>query len=119
MQGSTIGNRAEQLALDLLRQNGFKLLERNYHCRSGEIDLIMLDGNILVFIEVRYRKGMQFGLSTETVDYHKQQKLIRAAQHYLQANPKAAKRAARFDVVGLSGELDRPEFSWIKNAFDG
>lgn len=119
MKGVTAGQEAEGLAYQYLKNEGLKLLSRNYHCKSGEIDLIMTHGKILVFIEVRYRSNEQFGLSIETVTKQKQKKLIKTALHFLQKNPNKAKQPARFDVLGLTGDLSQPKFTWIQNAFDG
>ncbi len=112
------GKQAEQGALDFLQGKGLKLLQRNYFCRLGEIDLIMQEQRTLVFVEVRYRKSSLYGTAAETVNQRKQTKLIRAALHYLQHNPRAAKLAARFDVVGVSGEpAHHFQYQWIANAF--
>ena len=83
-----IGNNAEALALDYLKQQGLSLIEQNYLTKLGEIDIIMLDKNtkILVFIEVRYRKHTSHGASIETVNRSKQQKIMHTTQQYLQKN---------------------------------
>lgn len=107
-----LGARAEQEAADFLRQQGLGIVERNYHCRGGEIDLIARDGSQLVFVEVRFRIDSRFGGSLASVTRQKQQRLIRAARHYLlrfQQPP-----ACRFDVIGLQGNHS-PQ--WIRNAF--
>lgn len=107
------GDAAEDLARGHLEARGLHLVERNYHCRHGEIDLVMRDGTDLVFVEVRYRRDRRFGGAAASVDWHKRRKLIAAAQQYLQA--KAPKANARFDVVAVEAEgcID-----WIKNAFE-
>ncbi|MFX7820786.1 YraN family protein, partial [Acinetobacter baumannii] len=74
----------EDAALVYLQQQGLRLLERNWRCKAGEIDLIMQDDATLVFVEVRRRKNDRFGGAAASVTWHKQQKLIRAAQWYLQ-----------------------------------
>jgi len=84
------GNRAEATACDYLQRQGLKLVERNYLCKRGEIDLIMRDGQDTVFVEVRYRRSDRFGSSAESVDWRKQAKLLATAEHYLQQHPKAA-----------------------------
>jgi len=109
-----VGDYAESLAEDFLKAHKVKILEKNFSCRSGEIDLIVKDKDTLVFVEVRYRKSTNFGQPFETVTKTKQNKIIRSAQTYLQKHPKAANKACRFDVISIQqGEID-----WIKNAFD-
>ena len=79
-----VGQKAENLALRYLQSKGLSLIEKNFSCRYGEIDLVMLHKKVVVFVEVRYRKNTQFGTGAETVDYRKQQKLLNTAQYYLQ-----------------------------------
>ena len=110
------GNRAEDLAARYLRKHKLKLVERNYLCKVGELDLIMLDGEYLVFVEVRHRRDHHFGGALESVDQFKQAKLRRAAEHYLQAT-KTTDCPCRFDILCVNGNLNQPEFDWIKNAF--
>lgn len=110
------GNRAEDLALKFLRKAGLKLLQRNFSCRLGEIDLVMSDQEYLVFTEVRYRKREDFGGALESVDSRKQAKLRRTAEFYLQKH-NLTDQACRFDILCLSGELSRPDFNWLQNAF--
>lgn len=106
------GKKAEDVACSFLLKNGLSIVKRNYHCRFGEIDLIMQDSDNLVFVEVRYRKSGIFGDAAESVDHNKRRKLVFTANHYLQAHP--CSLASRFDVVALSGEQ---EIEWITNAF--
>ncbi|MFO7594449.1 MAG: YraN family protein [Pseudomonadota bacterium] len=112
------GHKAEQLAEQYLANNGLRLIERNYRCRGGEIDLVMEDERTLVFIEVRYRKHRSFGGAAESVDRRKQLRLIHAAQHYL-LRGKHTERACRFDVIAVSpGKTGKPQVHWIKNAIE-
>lgn len=111
------GNQAEASACEFLQQQGLHLLERNYLCQRGEIDLIMRDKQHTVFVEVRFRRSSRFGSSAESVDWRKQAKLLATAEHYLQHNPKAAKGACRFDVVALSTDNGQHTLDWIKDAF--
>jgi putative endonuclease len=111
------GNHAEAAACDYLQRQGLQLVERNYLCKRGEIDLIMRDGKNTVFIEVRYRRNDRFGSSAESVDWRKQAKLLATAEHYLQQHPKAAKSACRFDVVALTTENSQQKIHWITDAF--
>jgi putative endonuclease len=108
------GSEAERYAETFLRHHNLVLLQRNYRCRSGEIDLIMRDGTTLVFVEVRMRSSAAFGGAAASITWVKQRKLLRAARHYL-ASLKS-EPACRFDAVLLSGR-DGKEVEWIRNAF--
>lgn len=108
------GKAAEALAAAYLQQRGLQLLERNYLCRFGEIDLIMRDGSELVFVEVRLRTNAKFGGAGASITSSKQQKLARTAQHYLMQHGDAP---CRFDAV-LLGSLDATDLQWLKNAID-
>jgi len=114
-----VGNQAEYVVLEHLCKHGLELIEQNYLTKMGEIDIIMLDKSeqTLVFVEVRYRQNDQFGSATDTVDRHKQNKLIRTAQHYLQQHSKYQEFICRFDVVGVESDLKYPKINWIKDAF--
>jgi putative endonuclease len=107
-----VGDAKERLAEDYLKRRHLEPIARNHRCRFGEIDLVMRDGETLVFVEVRYRGSDRFGSPAETVDRRKQQRLAAAASHYLQAHPTVL--SCRFDVVAVSG---RDRIEWIKNAF--
>ena len=109
------GAQAEQTAYRYLLRQGLRPVTRNYRCRRGEIDLIMRDGDSLVFIEVRYRCGAGFGGGAESVDRRKREKIIRCALYYLQQHPREQQRPARFDVVSLDGGQG---LHWIRNAFE-
>ncbi|HYW93678.1 MAG TPA: YraN family protein [Gammaproteobacteria bacterium] len=112
------GHAAEDAALAYLRRRGLVLVERNYRCPGGELDLVMREHESLVFVEVRHRRRASHGSAAESVDACKRQRLVRAAMHYLQRTGQAARTAARFDVVALSGPLERCRIEWIRNAFD-
>ena len=107
------GQRAEQRACKFLQQQGLGLIETNYRCRYGEIDLVMRDGQQLVFVEVRYRGNSAFGGPLASIDHRKQTKLIAAAAHYLLI--KRQQNDVRFDVVGIT-QGDR--IDWITNAIE-
>ncbi len=111
------GQYYEELALRHLKKKGLKFLQKNYHCRLGEIDLVMCDQDCIVFIEVRYRENADFGNGLDTVNKSKQQKLIKTAQLYLIQKGLYEKVPARFDVVSISGSKLTPELIWVKNAF--
>ncbi len=107
------GEAGEQYAIEMLKDAGMQLIARNYRTRQGEIDIIMKEKDTLVFVEVRYRKNSAYGGGAESVDYKKQQRLIKTAQAYLQQN--AFSGPCRFDVIALSSD-QQP--NWIKNAFE-
>lgn len=111
------GSQLETFAKTILLKEGCKIVQLNYQCRLGEIDIIIKDGNTLVFVEVRYRKHAMFGGAVASVDYRKQQKLIKAAQQYLVENKLTNNTICRFDVFAVEGPIDRLEYEWIKNAF--
>lgn len=116
MNRKATGDRAEGLVCRYLEQRGLVLLERNYRCRGGEIDLIMCEGDTLVFIEVRYRRSTAFGRAAETVSASKRSRLVQCAGRYLTQH-RAWHRPARFDVVCIEGELRREGIDWLRDAF--
>jgi len=103
------------MALAFLQAQGLRLLAQNWRCRGGELDLVLLDKDSVVFVEVRYRHSNRFGGAAQSVDGRKQRKLARSAQQFLQQHPALEKKNCRFDVVAL-GEAFRPQ--WIQNAFE-
>jgi putative endonuclease len=107
------GSAAEDAAAAFLAARGLKLLERNYRCRFGEIDLVLRDGATLVFVEVRYRGNTAFGGAAESITSAKRRKLLRAARHYMAAHREIPQ--CRFDAVLLNG--DTPDIEWVTNAF--
>ena len=115
------GEDAEAACCEYLRSQGLKTVDKNFHCRHGEIDIIMLDKSMLVFIEVRYRKNNNFGGGLESITTTKQRKLRKTAELYLQINQHY--KNARFDVVSMSktnqtsGNQQKYTFEWITNAF--
>jgi len=111
------GQAAEALARHHLEQQGLKLIETNYRCRAGEIDLVMEDRGVIVFVEVRLRNNPAFGSGAESVDRRKQGKLTATAQHYLQRHPRWAERPARFDVVAIGRQGSQHKIEWITDAF--
>jgi putative endonuclease len=109
------GEQAEQQACDFLILQGLILIERNFRCPHGELDLVMKDGAALVIVEVRYRKNAKFGSAIESVTHSKQMKLIAATEVYLNTLQNNELMPIRFDVVGILGDGD---LQWIKNAFE-
>ena len=111
------GKKAEEIALNHLKKAGLRLIQPNFLCKLGEIDLIMKDQQTIVFVEVRYRKSVRFGTGAETVRYYKQQRIIRAAQVFLKSTKWTNTKPCRFDIVDLTGDLSQPDIRWIKSAF--
>lgn len=112
MKTSQQGQIAENEACKFLQQNGLKLVEKNYRCRTGEIDLIMQDKEELVFVEVRYRTKSDYGSALDSVDQNKIQKVISAASHYVSKHQPDL--PMRFDVIGFDASY-KPK--WVTNAF--
>lgn len=111
------GAAAERRAARFLEQAGLALIERNYRSPFGEIDLIMEEGQTLVFVEVRLRARSDFGAPAETVDRRKQSRLRATAEHYLQHDRRASKRPCRFDIVAVTAAADGDRMEWLRNAF--
>lgn len=112
------GTEFESRALGDLERAGLKLLTRNFNTRYGELDLVMRDGETVVFVEVRYRRDPGFGGAAASVTAQKQTRLAHAAGLFLQAHPKLAQLPCRFDVVAFSGAANRPHCDWYRAAFD-
>ena len=113
-----IGARAEQLALDYLIENGLRSLQRNFSCRFGEIDLIMLDGDCLVFAEVRFRSKNRYSSAAVSVGPGKQKKIILTASYFLRGRKQYANSTMRFDVIAIdSTALGQYTIQWLKDAF--
>ena len=104
----------EEQAARFLLEQGYQILERNYRCRQGEIDVIARDGSYLVFVEVKYRSSRQAGHPMEAVNRSKQRKIIRTAMYYCYQQKVADAQACRFDVVSILG--DQTEL--VKHAFE-
>jgi putative endonuclease len=112
------GDAAEQAALEHLLQQGLKLVARNYNCRGGEIDLVMLERQTLVLVEVRLRKDSRFGGAAASVTSRKQQRLTIAARHLLMTRRELTRYPARFDVVAIEPQSDGLlKLDWLRDAF--
>ena len=116
---TAIGRRGEDAAARHLEDHGLQLLERNYRCRGGEIDLVMLEGTTLVLVEVRLRNSSGFGGAAASVGPRKQRRFILAARHLMMTRPAYRRLQSRFDVVALEagarpGEM---QVDWIRDAF--
>lgn len=111
-----VGQRAEQAAFEWLRRRGLTPVARNFRSRGGEIDLIMLDGECLVFVEVRFRASPRFVAASHTVDDRKQRKIIRTAALFVARNRRFGMATMRFDVVAVIGDA-YSQIEWIADAF--
>jgi putative endonuclease len=112
------GLAAENAAFVFLTRQGLRPIARNYRCRGGEIDLVMMDGNTLALIEVRYRQSDGFGGAAASVTWVKQKRIALAARHLLATHRDLRRYPARFDVVAISGhDWRKPQIEWIKQAF--
>jgi len=109
------GKICEDIACEHLRAAGLKLINKNFSCRLGEIDLIMQDESSVVFVEVRYRKNQNYGGAKESITPKKQHKIKKTALYYMQT--KGRELNARFDVIAMSGDPSNPTIEWIRNAF--
>jgi len=110
------GGAAERVAASFLRERGYHVLERNFRCRGGEIDLIALDGSTLVFVEVKLRRTLARGAPIEAVTPLKQARVQRAAQTYLSFSGRVFERI-RFDVISVLRTSARTEITHLKAAF--
>lgn len=113
------GEAWEILAERYLHEHGLFTLAKNFHCRLGEIDLVMREDDTIVFVEVRYRRQSRYGSAIETVTRPKQMKICRAAGIFLSRRPALATRPCRFDVIGISGAAENVQLEWISGAFEG
>lgn len=105
------GQQGEQAALAYLRRQGLKLIETNFQCQGGEIDLILCDGEEVVFVEVRQRADAEHGGALASIGPSKVRRLVRAASFWLMTRPNVA---CRFDVVAIEdGQLQ-----WLRNAIE-
>jgi len=111
------GRRNEQLAAEFLKKSGYRILKKNYRCKTGEIDIIAEDKGTICFVEVKARNSQAFGLPQEAVGLHKQKQICVAAVNFL-SSQRLLDRSARFDVVSVLWQADNPEFNLIKDAFE-
>lgn len=108
-----VGAQYEEKAAAYLSSAGIEILERNFYCRGGEIDLIGSDGQYLIFFEVKYRRSGKDGLPFSAIGSVKRRRIFLAARHYLYRQQLPETTPVRFDAVGILGE----EFIWLKDAF--
>lgn len=114
MNKRKVGNQKEELAAAYLSKQGFRVIEKNFRVRQGEIDIIGYDQEVLVFVEVKYRSLKQAGLPEEAVNPAKQRQICKTALFYLQKNRLGTELPCRYDVVAIEGE----DIRWYKNAFE-
>ena len=112
-----LGQRGEAVAEEFLRTHRYTIVARNYRCRAGEIDLVALDGSVLVFVEVRSRRGIAAGTPLESVDGRKQAQVARVARYFLAARG-WHERDARFDVIGVRFDAEPPAVEHVRGAFE-
>ena len=115
--GRARGDAVETAALAHLQAHGLQLLARNAQARGGEIDLVMLDGDVVVFVEVRFRASAAFGGGIASIDVRKRRKLVHAAQVFLMKNPRHLHAPCRFDVVDACRDPSAPQMHWLRDAF--
>lgn len=116
-QRKQLGNDSESLAGRFLMQKGYKIVESNFSCKRGEIDLIVRNDDLLVFVEVRSKTSAQYGQPMETVNRKKQEKIHKAAEYYLYIHPELAGLYCRFDVISILWKDGKVRLNWIADAF--
>ncbi len=112
-----IGRDFEALARAHLERAGLRLVVANVNYRFGELDLVLREGDAIVFVEVRYRRDARFGGGSISVTPAKRRRIALAASAWLAANPAESRRACRFDVVAIEGHIEAPRIDWIRDAF--
>ena len=114
MNTRTLGTKKEEAACKYLEQNGVRIIEHNFRCRQGEIDLVGMHQGILVFVEVKFRQTSECGKPEEAVDEHKQKRICRTAAYYVHTHPFFMQNSVRYDVVAMEKE----EIRWYPAAFE-
>jgi putative endonuclease len=109
------GRQGEEMAASYLQEKGYRVIERNWRCPIGELDLVAVDGDVLVFVEVRTRSGVRFGLAEESITPAKQSRLIELAESYLQEKSLSA-QLWRIDVIAMQMGSGLPQVKHIENA---
>jgi putative endonuclease len=119
MDRQALGATAESVAREHLAARGLTLVCANYRCRLGELDLVCLDGEVLVVAEVRLRSASRFGNACESIDWSKRRRIVRATQHLLMKRPGLRAYRIRFDVIAFDAPVPAPDnVLWIRNAFE-
>ena len=114
MNTHELGRGQEQRVADWMRQQGFYIVEQNFRCKFGEIDLIAKKEGYLIFVEVKYRSNEQYGVPREAVDWRKRQRISNAAVFYLKRYGYSMEHPCRFDVA----EVSQDSINLMENAFD-
>lgn len=119
MNKRELGQKYEEKACEYMQKQGFRVLERNFRCRQGEIDIIGEQNGYLVFVEVKYRMAQTAGRAEEAVTYAKQKRICRTADYYRYMHKIGDDRAIRYDVIAIQGdkETEKEEIHWYPNAF--
>lgn len=104
MNKRSIGTEKETMAAEFLKQKGYRILEMNYRCRQGELDIVAQKEDVLVIVEVKFRSGSACGDPAEAVDGRKQRKICRVTLDYLMRHPQYQEKPCRFDVVCVYGD---------------
>lgn len=117
MNRTRLGQRGEEQAAQYLRAQGYRLLARNWRKREGELDIVAMDGDTLVFVEVKTRRTVRYGVAEESVDERKQARLAQLAQRFIDENPQLAFRECRFDVVVIDMTVLPTQIRLYRNAF--
>lgn len=116
-QRQIFGEKGESIAVRYLKKKGYKILEKNYRTKLGEIDIIAKDKDTIVFVEVKSRRSWQFGNPKGAVTPAKQRKISKVALYYLKTNDRSNAKA-RFDVVTITATRDKSTIEIVKNAFE-
>ncbi|MBR4669922.1 MAG: YraN family protein [Butyrivibrio sp.] len=113
-----LGTAREELAAAYISEAGAKVIERNFSCKSGEIDIIARDGKYLCFIEVKYRKSCKYGSPETAVDFLKRKKISKASRFYMYFKHYDEETPVRYDVIAIHGDEGAYTIKWIKDAFE-
>ncbi len=117
MSTRDIGQSFEAMARARLEREGLSFVAANVNYAFGELDLVMREGETLVFVEVRYRRNTGFGGGLQSVTRSKQRRIANAAGAWLASHPIDARRPCRFDVIAIAGDMASPQVQWERNAF--
>ncbi|OGO89587.1 MAG: hypothetical protein A2Y24_00140 [Clostridiales bacterium GWE2_32_10] len=117
MNKRKVGSQAEEVAEKYLVRRGYEVVEKNYNCSFGEIDIVARKDDFWIFIEVKYRRDLSYGYPVEAVTVAKQKNIRKVAMLYIKHKNLVREKNFRFDVVGILGELNNPRISLIENAF--
>ncbi|MGD0336958.1 MAG: YraN family protein [Candidatus Omnitrophota bacterium] len=113
----SVGKDGEDIAVDFLKKNGYRILKRNYRTKLGEIDIIAREKDTLCFVEVKARSSLDFGAPQEAISISKQRQLSKAALAFLKEH-NSLNNKSRFDVICITGAPEPKSVDLIKNAFD-